>query len=79
MNCPRCGGRTLVKDSRPSTGNHVRRRRHCECGNRFTTMETIVVDQNPELRAHRTMLEVALAQVREHAGAIISLVPNTEA
>jgi transcriptional repressor NrdR len=47
MNCPFCGASTRVVDSRPSEdGTVVRRRRQCDqCGQRFTTYETI--EQGP--------------------------------
>lgn len=39
MDCPVCGGETIVADSR-SFGEFVRRRRRCrECGHRFSTIE----------------------------------------
>lgn len=40
--CTNCGGRTGVRDSRPTTGG-IRRRRIClTCGARLTTMEVVV-------------------------------------
>jgi hypothetical protein len=40
MNCPSCGGKTKVLDSRESTPEATRRRRACKsCGERFTTYE----------------------------------------
>lgn len=46
MKCPRCGGETGVKDSRPVTHfgkPSVRRRRYCtECNERFQTVELTV-------------------------------------
>ena len=43
MKCPFCGfDDTIVKDSRNSDDNSVRRRRECpECGSRFTTFERV--------------------------------------
>jgi len=43
MKCPFCGFEdTIVKDSRNSDDNSIRRRRECpECGSRFTTFERI--------------------------------------
>lgn len=39
--CPKCGSQDQnVIDSRP-VGGRVRRRRQCECGERFTTVEMI--------------------------------------
>lgn len=76
---PGCGGHTTVKDSRPAGAARIRRRRSCDrCRHRFTTFEVLGVDHNPELRALRSLLEIAVAQVAEHARAIISLVPDAE-
>ena len=47
MRCPKCTSiEDKVIDSRISKeGNTIRRRREClECGNRFTTTETLVLD-----------------------------------
>jgi transcriptional regulator NrdR family protein len=41
MNCPKCSKATSVIDSRKKEAG-VRRRRVCECGERFTTNEVIV-------------------------------------
>lgn len=42
--CPACGyAKTEVKDSRPNVADTlIRRRRHCICGTRFSTVEVIV-------------------------------------
>lgn len=38
--CSKCGSRsTEIIDKRPAGAYTVRRRRRCECGNRFTTFE----------------------------------------
>lgn len=43
MNCPRCGGKAVVVDSRQYPTGEVRRRRKCgRCGHRFSTLEAIV-------------------------------------
>lgn len=43
MNCPRCGGKAVVVDSRQYPTGEVRRRRKCgSCGHRFSTLEAIV-------------------------------------
>ena len=42
MNCPECGKKTEVVNSR-KIKNTVMRRRACKCGYRFTTNEIIVV------------------------------------
>lgn len=53
MNCPKCGKKTKVIDSRVAgdrtivcvehqyTGSKVRRRHKCKCGIRFSTIEVI--------------------------------------
>lgn len=43
MNCPECGGKTTVMESRKRSGGSIKqRRRKCiKCGMRFTTRETI--------------------------------------
>lgn len=44
MKCPKCNCMThgSVIDSRPSGENGIRRRRRCECGFRYTSIEIIV-------------------------------------
>jgi len=37
--CPKCGARSGVIDSRPTSDGGIRRRRRCRCGHRFTTRE----------------------------------------
>jgi hypothetical protein len=38
--CPECGGKSEVKDSRPTESGDIRRRRECgKCGDRWTTYE----------------------------------------
>lgn len=39
--CPECGGESEVKDSR-SHKNGIRRRRICDQGHRFSTLESVV-------------------------------------
>jgi transcriptional regulator NrdR family protein len=53
MNCPKCGKKTKIIDSRVAgdrtvvskeheyTGNKVRRRHQCKCGIRFSTIEVL--------------------------------------
>ena len=58
MDCPNCGYYdTRVLDSRVVKGHMIRRRRTCvECGNRFTTYETVPIPQkfnDPEKRYYR--------------------------
>ena len=45
MNCPQCGSKTDVVDSRKKQQTVIRRR-VCKCGYRFTTNEVIVVLSN---------------------------------
>jgi len=41
--CPHCKAkRSYVYDTR-SSGDDVRRRRQCECGKRFTTLEVVAI------------------------------------
>lgn len=44
MQCPQCGVKTLVLDSRPFGKVAVRRRRECWNGHRFTTLEEVRQD-----------------------------------
>lgn len=54
MICPGCGLESRVTETRKSpTG--VRRRRACECGGRFTTLE-IVVPDNPRFRGELRLI-----------------------
>lgn len=39
MDCPKCGARMSVTDSRSSEYGIRRRRKCCQCGYRFTTYE----------------------------------------
>jgi transcriptional regulator NrdR family protein len=41
MSCPVCGSAVEVYDSRPE-GQHVRRRRKCNNGHRFNTLEVFI-------------------------------------
>lgn len=42
LKCPSCGSIKLgVSDSRPFQGT-IRRRRKCECGNKFSTIEFVI-------------------------------------
>lgn len=43
MNCPKCGKKLIVIDSRPAVNNTTRRRLECiGCGKRVSTLETII-------------------------------------
>jgi len=41
--CHKCGATARVKDSRPRE-NYKYRRRHCECGEKWTTVELRIPD-----------------------------------
>lgn len=45
MNCPKCGGRSLVIDSRPRKAGVLRRRECASCAQRYSTVETIADDR----------------------------------
>lgn len=60
--CPECGGRTRVIDSRV-TKRTTRRRRACELGHRFTTVEVSAADHRLGVRAISEMAKV----LRAHA------------
>ena len=49
MRCPECENPTVVVDSRKVSGT-TRRRRECELGHRFTTLETVVVEEPREIK-----------------------------
>ena len=44
MMCPKCGGDTRVVDSR-SDGRRIRKRKCCDCGKTFHTIEVIISDE----------------------------------
>lgn len=65
MRCPTCDSDTMVKDSRPSNGNAVRRRRVCcKCGHRFTTHERV------ETRADLSPIDEAAQRILAEVGKI---------
>lgn len=41
IKCPSCSGKSMVVDSRPHKKG-IKRRRSCECGHRFSTLETVL-------------------------------------
>lgn len=41
IKCPSCAGKSMVVDSRPDKKG-IRRRRRCDCGHRFSTIETVL-------------------------------------
>lgn len=46
MNCPKCASRLTVIDSRAFSNNRTKRRLACEiCGERFTSVEKIMTDE----------------------------------
>lgn len=54
MNCPKCGGKLGVIDSRAAANNSTRRRLECgKCGERFTSLETIIRDGQYSVNAER--------------------------
>lgn len=56
MNCPECDGSTTVMETRIKKDGSIRRRRKClECGNRFTTIESI----KKELKENDDLLRTA--------------------
>lgn len=67
MVCPRCGGATVVLDSRPVQGGAAlyRRRRCDECGHRFSTAEAA------DERADETRL--VLAAIRREVNRLDAL------
>ena len=54
MRCFKCKSDTVVKDSRPKDGTIRRRRRCLKCGNRFSTIEVLIMEQvkKPALPKH---------------------------
>ena len=52
MRCPDCRQGTYVIDSRPTPDGHVRRRRECPAGHRFTTWEGIYKPDRRDRRAY---------------------------
>ena len=54
MRCFKCKSDTIVKDSRPKDGSIRRRRRCLKCGNRFSTIEVLVMERvkKPALPKH---------------------------
>ena len=46
MNCPKCASRLTVIDSRAFSNNRTKRRLACKiCGERFTSVEKIITDE----------------------------------
>jgi transcriptional regulator NrdR family protein len=43
MTCPQCGEKAVCVDSRERRDYTIRRRFHCDCGRRFTTIEQLVI------------------------------------
>lgn len=50
MICPECGALVGVRDSRLLAGNIIRRRRYCDNGHRFTTIEVAMDGENLEFK-----------------------------
>ena len=56
MKCPKCDGKTIVTNSRPSEKKTIRRRRECmDCGYRFTTYEITEVLKDRYENAEKTL------------------------
>lgn len=64
--CPACDKLTQVKDSRRTVEGFMRRRRVCECGFRFITVETPIGLEEPKVEQAREALDVALTEARFH-------------
>jgi len=83
--CPRCGGASEVKDSRPSSiggSSAVRRRRMCRgCGARWTTWETLLGGGRLEqhLGSAARAATVAIASLQNMQDEIRQLTIATEA
>lgn len=62
LSCPQCGNaETGVTDSRPDAiGRYIRRRRRCQCGERFTTMEIVVPKGSRALVMRRDAMAASL-------------------
>lgn len=74
--CPKCGGPSVTIDSRPQVGS-VKRRRACasdQCGQRFTTWETVGLHP----KAEGTVLAQIVSVLRECADRIEQLAAATE-
>lgn len=60
--CPSCGGsRHKVASTRVTPTGEIRRRRVCECGTRFSTIETIVQEATDEDMVAKRVLETMKA------------------
>ena len=66
--CPVCFKQTHVSDSRSTEEGFVRRRRRCECGFRFTTIEVPLGVEHPSVERHTKELRASLeaAQLQLH-------------
>ena len=64
MRCFKCKSDTVVKDSRPKDGSIRRRRRCLKCGNRFSTIEGLVVEEvkKPALPKHAPIRKKRIAK-----------------
>ena len=58
MNCPECGGKSRVLDSRISKGECRRRRECLKCGERYTTWERMGSITDVEKQTIETMGEL---------------------
>lgn len=83
MNCPKCGGKTSVIDSRPSAeGSVIRRRRSCDaCQDRFTTFEVYLPATQidfyeralPKLQQSLVQIEGSLALAKVSSETIVKV------
>lgn len=79
LKCPECQGRTEVRDSRVSKDEDtIWRRRHCENGHRFSTLEVITTKELGDHEAHGQGVLAALAK-RELAALLLRLAANIQA
>ena len=62
MNCPKCSGPTSVLDSRMSKTGRVRRRRQCDKGHRFTTLE-VTMDEWSAFEQMQVMIDAIREEV----------------
>lgn len=74
MNCPDCGEKTRVFDSRGSSNNWRRRRECTKCGRRFTTLEQAIPEveetepQQPKTRL-RMIREMSVTKMTNRIAA----------
>jgi transcriptional regulator NrdR family protein len=68
MNCPICGLRTHVAETREDGYARVRRRRVCNNGHRFSTVEAVVGLRSRRQKYARNMrIKVAFKQLKNYS------------